>query len=116
MLTSLTSDLGFWIIFSTVLISIGTYKLLTKQNADANLQNSQQIKALGEKIDGFSFEIRLEQVRAHENLKNITEKVNRIENDTTAMRAQSGVFSESIAKIKVKMENLEKGERKDEFD
>jgi outer membrane murein-binding lipoprotein Lpp len=107
MLTSLTGTIEFWIVFSTALIGVGAYKLITKQN-------SEQIKVLGEKIDSFSFEIRLDQVRANENLKTINEKVNRIEGDTTAMRAQGSMFSESIAKMQIRVDNLEREHRKNE--
>ena len=110
MLTSLTSDLGFWIIFATVLINIGTHKLLTKQNVESNARNSAEIKELGAKIDNFSMEIRLEQVRMQSNFENINEKTNKIENDTTMIRAQSNLFSESIARIQVRLQSLEKGD------
>lgn len=109
MLTSLTTDLGFWIIFSTVLISIGTYKLLTKQNADANLKNSEQIKELGEKIENFSMDIKLTQVELGANFKNMNEKINKIEGDTAVTRVQSNNFSESIARIEVRLQNVERG-------
>lgn len=114
MLTTLTSDLGFWIIISTVLISIGTYKLLTKQNADANAKNSEQIKELGEKIDNFRVDTKIEQVRMQSNFEHMNEKINRIESDTTVTRAQSNMFSEAIAKMQVKLQNVE--DKKNESD
>lgn len=110
MLTSLTNNLGFWIIFATVLISIGTYKLLTKQNMESNARNSEEIKEIGSKIDSFSMQIKLEQVKMQSNLENLNEKTNRIENDTTMIRAQSNLFSDSIARMQVRLQNLEKGE------
>lgn len=108
MLTPLTSDLGFWIVVATVLINLGSYKLLTKQNTDSNGENSKQIKQLGEKIDNFSFDIRLNQGEMQSELRHLNEKINRIETDTATTRAQSNFFSESIAKIQVKMQGIEK--------
>ena len=114
MLTSLTSDLGFWIIFSTALIGVGTYKLLTKQNADANEKNSEQIKKLGEKIDGFSTDIKMEQVRFQSNFEHMNEKINKMGDDMAATRAQSNVFAETISAMQVKLQNI--GSRGDRHD
>ena len=53
MLTSLTGTIEFWIVFSTVLIGVGAYKLITKQNTE-------QIKVLVDKIDHLSIDTRIE--------------------------------------------------------
>lgn len=107
MLTSLTGNIEFYIFVATVLIGVGAYKLITKQNTE-------QIKVLGDKIDRFSFDISLEQVRISENLKGINEKANRIEIDTASLRAQGSVFAESIAKMQVRVETLEREQRRHE--
>ena len=115
MLTPLTSDLGFWVVIATILINVGSYKLLTKQNTDSNGENSKQIRQLGEKIDNIGFDIKLDQGEMRSDLKHMNEKINRIESDTAATRAQSNLFSESIAKIQVKMQSIEKRTDDNEF-
>lgn len=114
MITDITFNIGLIMFFCTALMGIGAYRLITKQNSEANAENGKQILRLGEKIDDFSLETKMEQVKVSENLKTINEKVNRIESDTTAMRSHSRISSESIAKIEIRVENLEREIRKNE--
>lgn len=115
MITDITANVGFVIFICTALMSIGAYILITKQNSENNAENGKRIQVLGSKIDDFSFEVKLDQAKVNENLSNIKEKVNRIETDTTVMRSHGNASSESIAKIEVRLENLEREVRKIEM-
>ena len=102
MLTVITAQVGFWIVLATVLMTIGSYILLTKQNSSSNSENSKQIRVLGEKMDRIGNSVEINQVKTELRLEHLNDKTNKIENDTAATRAQLSMLSEAITKIKVR--------------
>lgn len=118
MASDFTNSVQFWLFIVTGLMALGGYKLLTKQNASANAQNSRDIKELGTKIDSkidalgivtnqALTAIQMEQVKLQSSITNMNEKINRIEHDTTITRAQGNMSSESIARLDVRLNNIE---------
>ena len=102
MLTVITAQVGFWIVLATVLMTIGSYILLTKQNSSSNSENSKQIRVLGEKMDKIGNSVEINQVKTELRLEHLNDKTNKIEHDTAATRAQLSMLSEAITKIKVR--------------
>ncbi len=107
MLTQLTSSIEFWIFFTTALIGVGAYKLITKQN-------SEQIKALGDKFDSMRMDVKVDQATMRGNFERLDDTVNRIEKDTTITREKSNELSQAVARIQVKLENIENRSRNNE--
>ena len=107
MLTDITGNIGFVIVFCTIFMGIGAYKFITKQNSD-------QLKVLGDKIDDFRMDTKIEQVKMQGNFEHMNEKQNRIESDTGTTRVQVSALSESVAKIQVRLQNIERESQKNE--
>lgn len=114
MLTPLTVNIDVWIFICTALIGVGGYILITKQNS-LNIKNlGNKVDTIGGKVEDIKSEMKIEQVRIIEKLNGIHEKANRIEGDTASLRAQGGMLGESIARIEVRVETLEREHRKNE--
>lgn len=107
MLTHLTSSTEFWMFFSTAFIGVGAYMLTTKQN-------SERIKALCDKFDNMRMEVKVDQATMSGNLERLDGTVNRIEKDTTITREKTNELSQSVARIQVKLETIEKRSNKNE--
>lgn len=110
MLTPLTVNIDVWIFICTALIGVGGYTLITKQNSAQIKKLSSKVDTIGGKVDEIRTDMKVDQARVHSNFDHMNEKINRIESDTTMIRAQSSVFSESIARIQVRLQILEKGD------
>lgn len=108
MLTSLTGTIEFWMACCTVLITIGAYWLLTKQN-------SEKLKELVEKFDNVRMEIKVEQVKMQSNFQHMGDTMNRIEKDTTITREKTNDLSQAVGKIEVRLQRLENGGHRNEF-
>lgn len=107
MLTPLTSNIELWIFICTALVGVGTYKFITKQN-------SEQIKALGDKFDSMRMDVKVEQATLRGNFERLDDTVNRIEKDTTITREKSNELSQAVARIQVKLETIENRSHKNE--
>ena len=112
MLTEVTGQLSFWILLAGILVSLGSYKLITAQSAEQIKeiikQSADQAKEITTKIDDFRLETKVEQGSVRSDLMHMNEKINRIEQDTAILRAQSTKFSEDIVKTQVKLEVIER--------
>jgi chromosome segregation ATPase len=108
MMTQFTAQVGFWIFFVTAIMSAGTYKLLTKQHSEQikelSEKSSVEIKEIGVKID----RLQGEQSMVNNNFQHMSDKINRVEHDTTIMRDQMGNFSIDLAKIQAQLEFAKK--------
>lgn len=102
MLTQLTANIELWIFAATALIGLGAYKLITKQN-------SEQIKELSGKFDSMRMEVKVDQATMKGNFERLDDAIHRIEKDTAITKEKSNELSQAIARIQVKLENIEHG-------
>lgn len=109
MLTPLTVNIDVWIFICTALIGVGGYTLITKQNSAQIRTLGGKVDHIGEKVDDIRMDMKIDQAKVHTNFEHMNEKINRIETDTTIMREKSNELSEAIARIQVKLENIEHG-------
>lgn len=108
MLTPLTFNIDVWMFVCTALIGVGGYTLITKQNSAQIKTLSGKVDHIGEKVDDIRMDMKIDQAKVHTNFEHMNEKINRIETDTTIMREKSNDLSEAIAKIQVKLQNIER--------
>lgn len=108
MLTPLTASIEFWMAFATICMLAGAYKLITKQNSEQIKGLGSKVDNIGGKVDDIKTDMKIDQARVHSNFEHMNEKINRIENDTTITRAQGTMLSEAIAKMEIKLQNIER--------
>lgn len=114
MLTPLTVNIDVWIFICTALIGVGGYTLITKQNS-LNIKNlGNKVDTIGGKVDDIKTDMKIDQAKVHSNFDHMNEKINRIESDTTITRAQGTMLSEAVAKIQVRLQNIEREYRENE--
>ena len=116
MITQLTASIEFWIFAATALIGVGAYKLITKQNSEQIRELSQktaaQAKELGEKFDSMRVEVKVDQATMKGNFDRLDNAILRIEKDTAITKEKSNELSQAVARIQVKLENIENGGHK----
>lgn len=114
MLTPLTVNIDVWIFICTALIGVGGYMLITKQNSSQIKNVGTKVDTIGGKVDEIKIDMKIDQAKVHSNFEHMNEKINRIENDTTITRAQGTMLSEAVAKIQVRLQNIEREYRENE--
>jgi len=119
MITQLTASIEFWIFAVTALIGVGGYTLITKQNSaqikELSQKTAAQARDISDKLDNMRMEVKVEQATMKGNFERLDDAINRIEKDTAVTKDKSNELSQAIARIQVKLENIENGGHKHEL-